>query len=71
MMKGLDKGNVSAFRYKYNFFKSLIPLQIDIFNPTYFTDWLSVKNPPARNARDVGLIPRSGRSPGLGNGTPL
>lgn len=41
MMKGLDKGNVSAFRYKYNFFKSLTPLQIDIFNPTYFTDWIS------------------------------
>ena len=26
-----------------------------------------VKNPPA-NARDVGLIPESGRSPGMGNG---
>ena len=29
-----------------------------------------VKNPPA-NARDVALIPRSGRSPGIGNGNPL
>ena len=29
-----------------------------------------VKNPPA-NARDMGLIPRSGRSPGEGNGNPL
>ena len=29
-----------------------------------------VKNPPA-NARDAGLIPRSGRSPGEGNGNPL
>ena len=29
-----------------------------------------VKNPPA-NARDVGLIPGSGRSPGGGNGNPL
>ena len=29
-----------------------------------------VKNPPA-NAGDMGLIPRSGRSPGKGNGNPL
>ena len=29
-----------------------------------------VKNPPA-NARDVASIPRSGRSPGIGNGNPL
>ena len=29
-----------------------------------------VKNPPI-NARDVGLIPGSGRSPGGGNGSPL
>ena len=31
---------------------------------------LAVKNPPA-NARDAGLIPESGRSPGEGNGNPL
>ena len=32
-----------------------------------------VKNPPAnvRDAADVGLIPGSGRSPGVGNGNPL
>ena len=32
-----------------------------------------VKNPPAcaRDARDMGLIPRLGRSPGLGNGNPF
>ena len=32
-----------------------------------------VKNPPAntRDAEDEGLIPRSGRSPGGGNGNPL
>ena len=29
-----------------------------------------VKNPPM-NAGDAGLIPRSGRSPGGGNGNPL
>ena len=29
-----------------------------------------VKNPPA-NARDMGLIPGLGRSPGGGNGNPL
>ena len=29
-----------------------------------------VENPPA-NAGDAGLIPRSGRSPGEGNGNPL
>ena len=35
---------------------------------------LVVKNPPGANAadsRDVGLIPGSGRSPGVGNGNPL
>ena len=34
---------------------------------------LVVKNPPASagNARDMGLIPRSERSPRVGNGTPL
>ena len=32
-----------------------------------------VKNPPAnaRDVRDTGLIPGSGRSPGGGNGNPL
>ena len=32
-----------------------------------------VKNPPANagDARDVGLIPESGRSPGGGHGNPL
>ena len=29
-----------------------------------------VKNPPA-NAKDLNLIPGSGKSPGEGNGTPL
>ena len=31
-----------------------------------------VKNPPANtgDARDTGLIPKSGRSPGMGNGNP-
>ena len=34
---------------------------------------VQVKNPPAnvRGAIDVGLIPGSGRSPGVGNGNPL
>ena len=33
---------------------------------------LVVKNPPANagDARDLGFIPGSGRSPGVGNGTP-
>ena len=35
-----------------------------------FTDGSVVKNPPA-NARDMGLIPGLGRSPGEGNGNPL
>jgi len=35
-----------------------------------FPDGLLVKNPPA-NAKDVGSIPGSGRSPGEGNGNPL
>ena len=32
-----------------------------------------VKNPPASagDTRDTGLIPESGRSPGVGNGKPL
>ena len=38
-----------------------------------FSDGSVVKNLPANagDARDVGLIPRSGRSPGEGNGNPL
>jgi len=35
-----------------------------------FTDGSVVKNLPA-NARGMGLIPGSGRSPGEGNGNPL
>ena len=35
-----------------------------------FPGGLAVKNPPA-NARDMGSIPGSGRSPGEGNGNPL
>ena len=35
-----------------------------------FPDGSAVKNLPA-NARDSGLIPGSGRSPGEGNGNPL
>ena len=31
----------------------------------------AVKNASARDARDVGLTPGSGRSPGRGNGNPL
>ena len=34
------------------------------------TDSAMVKNPPA-NGGDTGLIPGSGRSPGVGNGNPL
>ena len=34
---------------------------------------LVVKSPPpsAKDARDVGSVPGSGRSPGVGNGNPL
>ena len=35
-----------------------------------FPDGAMVKNPPAK-ARDVDLIPGSGRYPGVGNGSPL
>ena len=35
-----------------------------------FSWWLSGKEAPA-NARDVGLIPGLGKSPGVGNGDPL
>ena len=45
---------------------------------TYITIWASqvaivVKNPSAKagDVRDVGSIPRSGRSPGGGHGNPL
>ena len=38
-----------------------------------FPDGAAVKNPPANagDARQVGSIPGSGRSPGEGNGNPL
>ena len=35
-----------------------------------FPDGMVLKNPPA-NTRDIGLIPGSGRSPGVANGKPL
>ena len=35
-----------------------------------FSDGSVVKDPPA-NARDTSLIPKLGRSPGVGNGNPL
>ena len=35
-----------------------------------FQGGTEVKNPPV-NAGDTGLIPGSGRSPGVGNGNPL
>ena len=35
-----------------------------------FSDGLAVRNPPA-NARDTGLFPGLGKSPGEGNGNPL
>ena len=39
----------------------------------YFPDGRAVINPPANaaDARDVGSIPGSGRSPGIGTGNPL
>ena len=40
------------------------------YSITGFPDGLVVKNLPA-NAGDKGLIPRSGRSPGEGNGNPF
>ena len=38
-----------------------------------FPSGIVIKNLPAKagQARDVGLIPGSGRSPGVGNGNPL
>ena len=42
-----------------------------MLNVTYgFPGGSVIKNPPA-NAGDAGSIPRSGRSPGGGNGNPL
>ena len=42
-------------------------------NSKYSQVVLVVKNPPANagDARDMGLIPGLGQSPGVGNGTPL
>ena len=41
--------------------------------PLHLLGSTGVKNPPANaeDARDVGLIPGSGRSPEAGNGNPL
>ena len=42
-------------------------------NQIHYPGIAVVKNPPANagNAKDTGLIPGSGRSPGEGNGNPL
>ena len=65
-------------RYKVVFYRLIF---IDVFIYYYhilsisggFPGSTMVHNPPARvgNARDVGLIPGSGRSPGVGNGSIL
>ena len=48
-----------------------ISLQFTIVSPTSgFPGGSVIRNLPA-NARDAGLIPGSGRSPGEGNGNPL
>ena len=65
-------------RYKVVFYRLIF---IDVFIYYYhilsisggFPGSTMVHNPPASvgNARDVGLIPGSGRSPGVGNGSIL
>ena len=45
-------------------------ITIDMYIVLGFPGGLNVKNPPA-NAGDIGSIPRSGKSPGEGNGNPL
>ena len=52
--------------------------QVSLIAGRCFTSWATreapvIKNPPpnAGDARDTGLIPGSGRSPGEGNGNPL
>ena len=51
--------------------KGLRFLYGSIIAPLGFPGGIVVKNPPAREAGDVGLIPGLGRSPGKGNGNPL
>ena len=46
------------------------PIYIRLTNWMGFPDGSAVKNLPA-SAGDAGLIPGSGRSPGVGNGYPL
>ena len=54
-------------------FDHLIRHFSDIFKGQGFPGGTVVKNPPANagDAKDVGSIPESGRSPGEGNGYPL
>ena len=71
--------SVSAGPYIYIFaHTSVVHIYIHTYICTYVYAWASqvaqlVKNPPASvgDARDVGSILGSGRSPGGGNGNPL
>ena len=49
------------------------PVVLNLYNGRIFQVVLVVKNLPASagDAGDTGLIPGSGRSPGIGNDTPL
>ena len=46
------------------------PFGVSLLLRMGFPGGSAVNNPPA-NAGDTGLIPESGRSPGVGNGKPL
>ena len=69
---------MSIPRFFIYWFHEVKLFQFTIFHDSYPYTWVSlvaqlVKNLPANaeDARDVGLIPGSGRSPGEGNGNPL
>ena len=60
---------VVSWRYTYTYRHLCAYIHTCIYKPG-LPWWLSGKE-PACNAGDMGSIPRSGRSPGRGNGKPL
>ena len=63
----------TLLNWQYSYSRSLVKLKCLYGNIQGFPGIRVVKNPPANagDTRDVGLIPRSGRYPGVGTGDQL
>ena len=73
LVKAIGRSHRPTKTMKYNWNITKHCLSPIPYHSLGFTGGSVVKNPPANAGylKDVGLIPGLGRSPGVGNGTPL